>query len=168
MLHTCITLSDQASAYRSPITVLLFASIPIPEACCSFKRASTQNLPVPSVHENASGGSDAQSTGMQRRAEAVGQRWQGMRGQWLDSLPATKQLLSSAGLRYLLQHWLASQRGVCKVGQHIIYLLCCFSQSLSHTHHAALSLTLTLMSLSLCISQLLCFSPPFRLLFLPI
>lgn len=23
---------------------------------------------------------------------------------------------------YLLQHWLASQRGVCKVGQHIIYL----------------------------------------------
>lgn len=23
---------------------------------------------------------------------------------------------------YLLQHWLGSQRGICKVGQHIIYL----------------------------------------------
>jgi len=61
---------------------------------------------------------------------------------------------------YLLQHWLGSQHGVCKVGQHIIHLprLILPSVTISHPHHAALSLTLTLSDMSFTISHyLLCF-----------
>lgn len=55
---------------------------------------------------------------------------------------------------YLLQCWLGSQHGVCKVGQHIIYFPALL---ISPRHHAAPSLRLT--SVSPHISDLLPFSP---------
>lgn len=65
---------------------------------------------------------------------------------------------------YLLQHWLGSQHGVCKVGQHITTYLppSFFPRPLSHTPpHAALSLTVTLFDICFITYLTCCLHFPF-------